>query len=317
MSKIKFGLGTVLAVSYVLISLAACGGPRIQLDPESRDFYEYARLIMTDDEHDIFKHLPNKEDRVRFIQDFWDKRDSDPDTEANEYREEFYRRIDYANARFKQGPPGWKTDRGRIYIYFGAPDKTEEWFPQQTDEQGQAGISIQARVRGVLRWTYYRYGLAIDFYDRRGDNTYVIDNPLRQIWGDYFEALEFAKMGLDFANKDRLQEYRFLDFELNYDRAGGNFVVTVPVKNFTFMEEEGLLKADFVFSFTVYLQKGGKVDDFQEMREFSSTEREVIELENLRFTFDHDLQPGRYYVDVTIDAKPDAGKTRKIFKISR
>lgn len=317
MSKINLGtIGSVMFVA-VLMSLTACGGPRIQLDPESQDFYEYARLIMTDDEKDIFTHLPDKEERILFIQDFWNKRDPDLDTEHNEYREEFYRRIDYANERFKQGPPGWKTDRGRIYIYFGAPDKIEEWFPQQTEEQALAGISTQARVRGVLRWTYYRYGIAIDFYDRRGDNTYVIDNPLAQIWGDYFEALEYAKMGLDFANKERLQEYRFLNLELKYDKAGGEFTVTVPVKNLTFIEEDGVLKAEFVFTFMVYLQSGGKVDEFQEMKEFAVSEDEVIELENLRFAFAYDLQPGKYYVDVTVDVKPDVGKTRQIFKINR
>lgn len=304
-------------LAAVLIGLTACGGPRVQLDPESREFYEYARLIMTDDEKAIFMHLPDKEERALFIQDFWDKRDPDPDTELNEYRDEFYRRIDYANERFKQGPPGWKTDRGRIYIYFGEPDKIEEWFPQQTEAQALAGISTQARIRGVLRWTYYRYGIAIDFYDRRGDNTYVIDNPLAQIWGDYFEALEYAKMGLDFANKERLQEYRFLNLELKYDRTGEEFTVTVPVTNLTFIEEGGLLKADFVFTFMIYLQKGGKVDEFQEMKEFAVREDEVIKLENLSFSFEYDLMPGKYYVDVTVDVKPDVGKTRQIFRINR
>ena len=46
----------------------------VKLDPESKQFYEYARMIMTDDEHDIFKHLADKEERARFVQDFWDKR---------------------------------------------------------------------------------------------------------------------------------------------------------------------------------------------------------------------------------------------------
>jgi GWxTD domain-containing protein len=317
MSKINLKFEKVAVVAFVIIGLAACGGPRIQLDPESREFYEYARLIMTEDEKDIFTHLPDREERALFIEDFWDKRDPDPDTEGNEYREEFYRRIDYANERFKQGPPGWKTDRGRIYIYFGSPDKIDEWFPQQTEEQALAGLSTQARIRGVLRWTYYRYGIAIDFYDRRGDNTYVIDNPLAQIWGDYFEALEYAKMGLDFANKERLKEYSFLNLELKYDRAGGQFTVIVPVKNLTFIEEDGQLKADFVFTVMIYLQKGGKVDEFQEMKAFSVSEDELIELENLRFAFPYDLQPGKYYVDVTVDVKPDVGKTRQIFKIRR
>jgi len=317
MQKITLRTWLPVVVFAVLAGLAACSGMGIKLDPESEAFYEYARLIMTDDEVQIFKHLADKEERARFILDFWDKRDPDPDTDVNEFQEEFYFRINYANQRFLQGPPGWKTDRGRIFIYFGAPDKTEEWFPMQTRDEADAGVSVQARIRGILRWTYYRYGLAIDFYDRRGDGTYVIDNPLNQIWGDYFDALEFAKMGLDFANKERLQEFAFLDFDLVYEEAEQTFFVTVPLAGFTFYEEEGELQADFVFMFMFYLQSGGKVDEFQETRHFSSTEEELIELDELRFAFEYDLQPGKYYVDVTIDVKPDVGKTRQIFKVQR
>ncbi len=162
MQKINSRTWFPVAVFSLLAILAACSGMGIKLDPESETFYEYARLIMTDDETNIFKHLADKEERARFIQDFWDKRDPDPQTDANEFQEEFYYRISYANQRFRQGPPGWKTDRGRIFIYFGAPDKTEEWHPMQTQEEANAGVSVQSRIRGILRWTYYRYGLAID-----------------------------------------------------------------------------------------------------------------------------------------------------------
>ena len=78
--------------------------------------------------------------------------------------------------------------------------------------------------------------------------TYVIDDPLNQIWGDYFDALEFAKMGLDFANKERLQEFKFIDLGLVYDKAAKTFFVTVPVEGFTFFEEEGELQADFDYN---------------------------------------------------------------------
>ncbi len=305
----------ILAVFVIFAGLVACSGMKIKLDPESQAFYEYARLIMTDDEKDIFTHLPDKEERKRFIQDFWEKRDPDTDTETNEYQEEFFRRIDYANARFKQGTPGWKTDRGRIYIYFGQPDKTEEWHPQQMG--GQEGTPIQARVRQVIRWTFYRYGLAIDFYDRRGDNTYVLDDPLNQIYGDYFEALEFAKLGLDFANKERLQEFVYLDFDLEYDRDAQKFQIILPIEKFTFYVEEGNLQADFSFTFMLYRKAGGKMDEFRETRTLSTTEKEVVRMDDLRFAFEYALTPGSYYVDVTIDVKPDVGKTRKIFQIKR
>jgi GWxTD domain-containing protein len=301
----------------ILAVMAACSGTRIKLDPESEDFYEYARLIMTDTEHDIFNHLADKAERQRFIRDFWDKRDPDPDTEVNEYKEEFYRRIDYANDRFKEGPPGWKTDRGRIYIYFGSPDKTEEFHPMQTEAEARAGIAVTSRVRNLLRWTYYRYGLAVDFYDRRGDYTYVIDDPMHQIYGNYFDALEFAKMGLDFANKERTQEFKFIDLDLSYGKDEQKFLVTVPLEGFSFKAEDGELRADFEFIFTIYRKSGGIFDEFRAAREFSVSEEEIVKLDELRFTFDYDLAAGSYYVDVTVDVEPDVGKTRKIFPVTR
>src|SRR5580704_15141075 len=69
--------------------------------------------IITDDEKKTFTHLQTDEERENFIESFWLRRDPTPDTEENEYREEHYRRIAYANEHYASGIPGWKTDRGR------------------------------------------------------------------------------------------------------------------------------------------------------------------------------------------------------------
>ncbi|MEO0250239.1 MAG: GWxTD domain-containing protein [candidate division WOR-3 bacterium] len=81
--------------------------------------------IITDDERAAFNKLETDDEREQFIEQFWLRRDPNPDTEENEYREEHYRRIAYANERYSSGIPGWKTDRGRIYIMFGPPDSIE------------------------------------------------------------------------------------------------------------------------------------------------------------------------------------------------
>ncbi|HTZ84393.1 MAG TPA: GWxTD domain-containing protein [Candidatus Acidoferrales bacterium] len=81
--------------------------------------------IITDEERAAFKQLSNDEERDNFIEAFWQRRDPTPDTEENEYKEEHYQRIAYANEHFAAGVPGWKTDRGRIYIVFGKPDEIE------------------------------------------------------------------------------------------------------------------------------------------------------------------------------------------------
>ncbi len=81
--------------------------------------------IITDEERQAFKRFTTDEERQQFIEQFWLRRDPTPDTEENEFKEEHYRRIAYANERYASGIPGWKTDRGRIYITFGPPDEIE------------------------------------------------------------------------------------------------------------------------------------------------------------------------------------------------
>ncbi len=81
--------------------------------------------IISDEEKKAFKTLATDEEREQFVENFWLRRDPTPDTEENEFREEHYRRIAYANDRFASGIPGWKTDRGRIYIEYGPPDEIE------------------------------------------------------------------------------------------------------------------------------------------------------------------------------------------------
>ena len=86
---------------------------------------EDVRWIITPEELSAFKQLSNDEERDQFIEQFWLRRDPTPDTVENEYKEEHYRRIAYANEHFAAGKAGWRTDRGRIYIVFGPPDEIE------------------------------------------------------------------------------------------------------------------------------------------------------------------------------------------------
>ncbi len=297
------------AVVLVVLGMTCCGGTgqKISLDPESQDFYEYASLIMTRVEKNIFNHLPDKESRKEFIQDFWDKRDPTPDTEENEYREEFYRRIEYANQRFKEGPPGWKTERGRIYIYLGPPDKFEEFFVHnEVDFKGE-------RVRGpVLVWIYYRYNLGIKFMDVRGDGKYTFD-PMYGLAGSLPDALEMAKLGVSY--EDGRMPERYVDFKAEYDAEKKEIIITIPVKNVNFLAEEGMLKADLDFDFHLYEKDGVWKERFKEFRSFVKPEDEVLRMEEMVFSFVHEIKPGRYYLDIIIFGKGSLGKTRKIFEI--
>ncbi|HEV2715142.1 MAG TPA: GWxTD domain-containing protein, partial [Terriglobales bacterium] len=86
---------------------------------------EDVSYIITDEERAAFKQLSNDEERDNFIEAFWQRRDPTPDTVENEFKEEHYRRIAYANEHFAAGIPGWKSDRGRIYVVYGPADEIE------------------------------------------------------------------------------------------------------------------------------------------------------------------------------------------------
>ena len=81
--------------------------------------------IISPEERKAFRMLSNDEERDNFIESFWQRRDPTPDTPENEFKEEHYARIAYANEHFPAGVPGWKTDRGRIYILYGKPDEID------------------------------------------------------------------------------------------------------------------------------------------------------------------------------------------------
>src|SRR6516162_7182423 len=93
--------------------------------PYRKWLQEDVAYIITDEERTAFKRLQTDEEREQFIEQFWLRRDPTPDTVENEFKEEHYRRIAYANEHFAAGKAGWRTDRGRIYIVFGPPDEID------------------------------------------------------------------------------------------------------------------------------------------------------------------------------------------------
>jgi GWxTD domain-containing protein len=98
--------------------------------------------IITPDEKKVFKDLKNDEERESFIEDFWNRRNPDRRSGGyNVFKEEHYRRIAYSNEHFASGIPGWKTDRGRVYIMYGKPDQLEShptggYYVRTTSEGG-------------------------------------------------------------------------------------------------------------------------------------------------------------------------------------
>jgi GWxTD domain-containing protein len=138
--------------------------------------------IISDEETKSFKTLRNDEEREAFIEQFWLRRNPNPDSPDNEFREEHYRRIAYANEHFAAGKPGWKTDRGHIYISFGKPDSIDAhpsggMYERPMDEGGGETSTFPFET-----W-HYRYlegigeNIDIEFVDtcQCGDYHFTID----------------------------------------------------------------------------------------------------------------------------------------------
>jgi GWxTD domain-containing protein len=155
---------------------------KIKAEPKNayeRWLKEDVALIITPDERRAFEKLKTNEEREEFIKIFWGQRDPDPDTEENEYREQYYERIAYANEHFSSGKPGWMTDRGRIYIKFGKPDGIESHpaggpYQRMSYEGGGSTTTYPFE-----KW-FYRYlpgvrsGVEIEFVDPTGSGEYRI-----------------------------------------------------------------------------------------------------------------------------------------------
>lgn len=97
-----------------------------ELSPEDKKWLnEDVAYIITDEERQSFLQLHNEEEREAFIEAFWQRRNPDPTSTFNQYKEDYYQRFAYANQHFASGEPGWKTDRGRIWITWGKPDEQD------------------------------------------------------------------------------------------------------------------------------------------------------------------------------------------------
>ena len=155
-----------------------------KINPEPQNAYERwlkedVSLIITPDERRAFEKLTTNQEREEFIKIFWGVRDPDPDTQENEYREQHYERIAYANEHFTSGKPGWMTDRGRIYVKFGKPDQIESHptgglYQRMSYEGGGSTTTYPFE-----KW-FYRYiagvgsGVEIEFVDPSGSGEYRI-----------------------------------------------------------------------------------------------------------------------------------------------
>lgn len=140
-------------------------------------------LILTQSERDAWKKLDTDDEREKFIEDFWHSRDPDPDTEENEFKEQFLERVAYANEHFTSGKAGRLTDRGRIYIKFGKPDEIESHPAGGLYDRPSWEGGGSTSTYPFEKWFYrhipnVRSGVELEFVDPTGTGEYrLARNP--------------------------------------------------------------------------------------------------------------------------------------------
>ena len=158
------------------------GARKIRLQEESQDYFKQwlekdVTYIISPEEKDVFRRLQTTEEKEQFIEQFWYRRDADPMTASNEFKEEHYRRLAYANERFQSGVPGWKTDRGRIYVIHGEPAEVEKHLPGQNYQRSSHEGGGSTVPFGFEIWRYRHIegigpDVEIEFVDPGGSGDY-------------------------------------------------------------------------------------------------------------------------------------------------
>jgi GWxTD domain-containing protein len=327
------------AATLVLMALTtsncAAGNAGIKMDPVSETFYQEAHFLFTRHEQKVFDHLVSPEARKRFIQYFWDIRNPNPYADENEFKLMMDERFSYVTSYLKEGNvPGWKTDRGRIYMLLGPPD--------YVDAQS---VFNDPNVHGYMFWAYGQQaffesdtrndGLYILFVDSDGHGRYYIamEDIAVNIGGEYKylggtnlrlldEAEEMKYKHIK--KKGELFEKNNLDFQLAYDESKRGFHIAIQPRNVIFDEnaDTGIMTAKFKIDMVIY---EGNENFFKhtEVKTIDVKKEELLTRETqsssaspLQLDIPLELKKGHITVDVFIsDLLGDAGH-RNLFTLN-
>ena len=300
----RFLARLLLVVLMVVISLelslpcAAAKAKKTKLNPEHREFYNYAQYLFTKNERKIFRNLTTDEARTRFIENFWEIRDPSPYTADNEFKLEMEERYEYVSKYFKEGPiPGWKTDRGRIYLMLGAPTAHQE------------DLQVDSLNRGsMIQWYYDEYNVYVRFNDYEGNGIYRLD--LTRVSLALLDVLDNKKYFI--VNKEGKINLENLDIDLSYDNETRELLVVASTKNLNYedvSESSSEMMAKIKVDLVIY--QSNKLDDFSKYSEVKSVkvpkEKLLEKKATISVRIPLELPKGKIKIDAIItDALGDA-----------
>ncbi len=294
---------SLLALGFCFSFFCGCASVKkeSELDLESEEFLSYVRYIITAEESKIFRELPPSA-RSRFIEEFWERRDPDPETVENEFKETYFARIEEANRLFRGARPGWLQDRGRAYVLFGPPNE------RQTNPMGGRPIDAYEDPRESLEsrrvatgekpteiWLYYNlfsslqrpHAVKLVFVDLHGTGDYtlttdldelipggihtVINPDLRLTHEIYKEEAERSKLPL----KRAIFDFGWEFLKIKDKERGSNLSIrlSLPYKRLLFGGEKGRLVATLVLDIQVRDEAGLAVWEKEETYELDFTQR--------------------------------------------
>ncbi len=268
-------------------------------------FFETARFIMTKAEIEIYKHLAGKEEREEFIEDFWKKRDPTPGTEENENREEYQKRIEFANRWFREGIKGrgWDSERGRLLLHLGFP--TERRFGEYSDTDRYGRLRTTKRIPMEV-WYYYEYRLRLVFADYTGLGKLT----LTRIPSNLLYAMDAAKFSLNLKKRVDLESaFKFeAKFKANF------FKIKIPTKNVSFEEKDEEMTAEF--NITTYIYRNGKkIDEIKMKKNLKMNKNEILKLKHIQFDIPYEPgRKGKYLFEVIVQEIYSSSKYRNFCK---
>jgi len=308
----------ITIIILIILFMAVWSHAQVQTDPDSiikgvDDFYQKTRFIMTKIEKEIYKHLPNDAERAKFIKDFWDKRDPTPDNFVNEAKRAYAERIAYANRWFAEGKGkkrGWDSERGRILLQLGIPDRREFGELDRLSRGGRGG-----NFRGALmttkrlpmeRWFYYRFQLYLVFTDTNGFGNF----KLARIPAQLLTAIDLAKMSVLDLTKSQFQ-YQ-LKFKPSIKKQ--EILLKIPTKKISFEEKEGKMHARFGIHIYAY-KNYRRVRDIKVKRTLDNIDDSILNKKYIYLKVPIPFkEKGKYYFDIVLEDKVAQSKYRDVIK---
>ncbi len=293
--KIIYRLISCTATLIVALSAWSCSArmkPAAEMAADS--FLSEVRYLISRQERKQFKKLPPSE-RAAFIDAFWKIRDPDPETELNEYREEYFKRIEQANHLFREGGSGWLSDRGRIFILIGEPDRRDTY---------PTGYNFYDPPLEI--WHYGFFTIAFIDYER--DGSYRLSPES----GQKLNAINLAQM--HFKPEGLAEDAGEFHFQLAFTSESGApaLLVSIPFSVISFAESDSKERYStrFIYELIISDEQGKTASERKGSLDVSVTPKEFLR-DNGQFksALPLDLSPGRYRAVLYLENETD--KKRK------